>query len=71
MHNNIAIIVAAGESSRMGLSLPKQYIKISGKEILSYVIEKFQNHPLISDVILVINKEHQIYYKDIVKKYNL
>ena len=39
---NIAIIFAGGVGSRMGSNIPKQFLKIYGKEIIIHTWEKFQ-----------------------------
>lgn len=53
--SNIAIIVAAGVGSRYGGSIPKQYLEIGGRKILSQVLEVFNNHKDIDASIVVIN----------------
>lgn len=67
---NIALIVFAGTGSRMNLSIPKQFVKINGKELVCYTIEKFINHPLIDEIVLVTHKDYLTYVKELVKKYN-
>tara|TARA_R110002072_G_scaffold83202_4_gene189067 strand:+ start:676 stop:1344 length:669 start_codon:yes stop_codon:yes gene_type:complete len=67
----VAIIVAGGSGERMGTSIPKQFLKISGKEIVVYTIEKFLQ--AVSDllVILVLPKAHFYRWEKIAKKFNL
>ncbi len=36
---NIAIVLAGGTGSRMGLDMPKQYIKVNDRPIISYCID--------------------------------
>ena len=49
---NIALIFAGGKGTRMGASLPKQFLKINGKEILFHTIDLFQRNKNIDiDVI--------------------
>lgn len=50
---NIAIIIAGGSGSRMGQSIPKQFITIHDKPILLYTLEGFQRHPLIDAIEVV------------------
>ena len=40
---NIVIILAGGVGTRVGAEIPKQYIKIMGKPIMVYTLEKFEN----------------------------
>lgn len=53
---NIAIILAGGVGKRMGLSIPKQFVKINDKPILAYTLESFQSHPLINAIEVVCVK---------------
>lgn len=48
-----ALILSGGVGSRMGLNLPKQYLKFRGRPIISYSLEAFDRHPLIDRVIIV------------------
>ena len=50
---NIAIIIAGGSGSRMGQSIPKQFITIHDKPVLIYTLEGFQRHPLIDAIEVV------------------
>ncbi len=50
------LIPAAGNASRMGLETPKPYLKVNGKEILRYTIEKFMNFSGLQGVSVVINE---------------
>ena len=54
---NSAIIVAGGNGSRIGGDIPKQFIKIEGKEILSFSVDLFNNHTQIEEVIIVVHVE--------------
>ncbi|URZ14714.1 2-C-methyl-D-erythritol 4-phosphate cytidylyltransferase [Clostridium felsineum] len=67
---NCAIIMAAGKGSRMKVNKNKQFILIEGKPILAYTIEKFENSPLI-DEIVVVAAEDEINFcmQEIVSKY--
>lgn len=62
----IALIVAAGESRRMGEGLPKPYRLLNGQPVLRHVAETFINHPLVDDVLVVIHPDHEAYYNDAV-----
>ena len=50
---NIALIIAGGTGSRMGMDVPKQFITIYGKPILIYTMECFERHPMIDAIELV------------------
>lgn len=50
---NIAIIIAGGVGSRMGANIPKQFIKVRGKDVLAYTLESFQKHHLVDAIEVV------------------
>lgn len=68
---NIAIILAGGVGTRVGAEVPKQYIKIMGKPIMVYTLEKFENNPNIDAIELVCIKGDIPYVEGIVKEYNI
>ena len=49
---NIALIFAGGKGTRMGASLPKQFLKINGKEILFHTIDLFQRNKNIDKIYI-------------------
>ena len=53
---NIALLTAAGKSTRMRTEIPKQFLHIYNKPIILYTMEAFQRHPQI-DAILVVTLE--------------
>ena len=53
-----AIIPSGGVGSRINSSLPKQYIKVHGKELIAYTLEKFQNCSKIDEIIIPAEKEY-------------
>jgi 2-C-methyl-D-erythritol 4-phosphate cytidylyltransferase/2-C-methyl-D-erythritol 2,4-cyclodiphosphate synthase len=58
----IALIVAAGQASRMGGEIPKPYIKLAGLPVLRRTVMAFASHPAISGVRVVIGAEHEALY---------
>lgn len=61
------LIPAAGNAARMGLDIPKPFIKINGKSILRYTIEKFMDFRGLQSVSIVINEAHLDLYHKAVK----
>ena len=55
----IAIILAGGCGKRIGLNFPKQLLTIGDKTILEETLSVFQNHNLIDEIIVVINKDYK------------
>ena len=62
---NIALILAGGTGVRMGGSIPKQFIEVYGKPVITYTLETVEKHPEI-DVIAVVSVES---WKDEVLSY--
>ncbi len=50
----IAIVLAGGTGTRVGLKTPKQLLKVAGKTILEHTISAFEDCPLIDDVIVLM-----------------
>lgn len=55
---NIAVVLAGGTGSRIGGNLPKQFLKLNGKEILCYSIEAFDRHAAIDEIYVVSHADH-------------
>lgn len=69
---NIAVIFAGGTGKRMNTkSKPKQFLELHGKPILIYTLEKFDNHPEIDGIVLVVLESWIGYCKNLIKKFNL
>lgn len=49
----VAILIAGGVGSRMGLDIPKQFVNVNGKPVIGYTMENFQNHPLVDAIEVV------------------
>lgn len=67
---NIAIVLAAGNGSRMKSDIRKQFIDICGKPIIYYSLYAFQQSN-IDEIIIVTNVESVNICKKIVEKYQL
>jgi 2-C-methyl-D-erythritol 4-phosphate cytidylyltransferase len=68
---NAVIIVAGGTGIRMGTSVPKQFLEISGKPIILHTIDKFLAFDREIDIVLVINPKYQDLWDQIKLKFNL
>ena len=53
--------VAGGSSERFGGELPKQYIEIAGKPLLSHTIEKFEKADSVDSIVLVVAEDYLAY----------
>lgn len=68
---NYVIIIAGGVGSRLGASVPKQFVEVLGKPIIAYTMEHFQNHSEIDAIELVCVDGYQEYLKSIADKYGI
>lgn len=53
---NIAIILAGGTGSRLGAKIPKQYIEVEGRPIISHCLELFAEHERIDGIQIVADE---------------
>lgn len=56
---NIALILSGGRGTRLGSQLPKQYLKVYGKPIISYCIERLSAHKKIDAIQIVADIKWQ------------
>lgn len=68
---NYVIIIAGGVGSRLGASVPKQFVEVLGKPIIAYTMEHFQNHPDVDGIELVCVDGFQEHLKGIAEKYGI
>ena len=54
---NTAIVLAGGTGTRVGADIPKQFIKVMGKPILAYTLERFQDNEEIDAIELVCHRD--------------
>ncbi|CAA6603282.1 Bifunctional enzyme IspD/IspF (Includes: 2-C-methyl-D-erythritol 4-phosphate cytidylyltransferase; 2-C-methyl-D-erythritol 2,4-cyclodiphosphate synthase) [Rhodospirillaceae bacterium LM-1] len=58
----VALIVAAGRGHRFGAELPKQYLELGGRMVLSHSLAAFATHPEITGVRAVIHQDDRLLY---------
>lgn len=62
----IALILSGGTGTRLGADIPKQYIEVNGRTILSYCLETLFLHPEIDGVQIVAEPSwQQVILKDL------
>ena len=66
---NVAIILAGGVGNRFGANIPKQFVEVLGKPVLSYTIDAFENHPKIDAILIVSVKSYIDYVWEMKEKY--
>jgi len=67
---NIAIILSGGIGSRMGTDIPKQYLEIGEKPIISWCVETFAHRNDIAAIIIGVAEEWKDYVKNHLPKLN-
>lgn len=68
MKKNLVIILAGGTGNRIDGDMPKQFLTLAGKTILQHSIEKFESHPCIDHIFLVIHRKYLDKTEKIVRK---
>ena len=66
-----AVIPAGGKGARSGFSLPKQYLKVNGKELITYTFEVFQNNRSVDDITVAADPFYFDLLKSIKRKYSI
>lgn len=68
---NVAIILAGGKGTRLGLNIPKQFAEVLGKPVIAYTLDIFQQHPEIDAIEIVCVKGYFETLWGICKKYGI
>jgi len=67
----IAMIFAGGTGQRMGAEIPKQFLKVYGKEIIIHTLELFENNNNVDEIYVACIEEWIPYLKELIEKYGL
>ena len=68
---NYAVVLSGGVGTRLGANIPKQYIEINGRTIISYCLKTFQDHDKIDRIVIVAAKEWHEFILEEIKKYSI
>ena len=55
---NIAVLLAGGVGSRVGLDIPKQLIKIAGKPIIEHTLGVLHAHEQVDEIVILMAPGH-------------
>ena len=66
-----ALILSGGSGVRMGIDIPKQYIEINGRTVISYCIEQLSCHERIQAIQIVASLRWQDQIRNWLKKYDV
>jgi 2-C-methyl-D-erythritol 4-phosphate cytidylyltransferase len=67
----VAIIPSGGIGSRITSPIPKQYVKVLGKELIAYTLQIFQNCNLVDEIIIPAQQSYFDLLNNIKRKYRL
>lgn len=55
---NVAVLLAGGVGTRVGLDIPKQLIKVAGKTLLEHTLGVLHDHPEVDEVLIMMAPGH-------------
>lgn len=64
-----AVIVAGGNGSRMGETIPKQFIELNGRPVLMHTFDAFTKYDKQIEFILVLPENQVNYWNELCKKH--
>jgi ribitol-5-phosphate 2-dehydrogenase (NADP+) / D-ribitol-5-phosphate cytidylyltransferase len=67
---NVAVILAGGTGTRVGLRIPKQLIKVAGKTIIEHSIAAMQRSPFVDEIVVMMAPGFLDEVRSIVKQGN-
>ena len=65
---NVAVVLAGGTGSRMGASMPKQFLPLSGRAVIEYSVDTFNSHAAIDEVAVVVHPDWRQEFQTIVDR---
>lgn len=68
---NIAVIFAGGAGQRMSAEVPKQFLKVQGKEIIVHTLELFEANENIDEIYIACIEEGVDHLKDLIKRHTI
>jgi 2-C-methyl-D-erythritol 4-phosphate cytidylyltransferase len=69
--NCTAIIPSGGVGTRFNSPIPKQYVKVLGKELIAYTLDIFQKCDLVDNIIIPASESYFGLLYQIKERYNL
>ncbi len=65
---NIAVILAGGSGTRMGNDMPKQFMKVAGKQVIEHTIDVFEHCDQIDEICIVSKADYVANVEELVVK---
>lgn len=66
----VALILSGGTGARLGADVPKQYIEVGGRCIISYCIERLSSHEGIDAIQIVADSQWHEKTRECLEKYD-
>jgi len=63
------IITAGGIGSRMGTTIPKQFLEISGKPLLFHTLERFHKFDPSAEILLTLPLDWQSFWDELIQQH--
>ncbi|MCE2576781.1 bifunctional cytidylyltransferase/SDR family oxidoreductase [Komagataeibacter sp. FNDCR2] len=61
----VGVILAAGDGTRFGATIPKQFTKLAGRTVLEYTVDVFEDFYDIDEIIIVTKSEYVNFIRNI------
>lgn len=68
---NIAVIFAGGAGQRMGSEIPKQFLKVFGKDIILHTLDLFEDNENIDEIYIACIEDWIPYVEELISKYGV
>jgi 2-C-methyl-D-erythritol 4-phosphate cytidylyltransferase len=66
---NSAILVAAGQGTRMGSGVDKLFLEVAGRPVVAHTWQRFDDAGCIDEIILVVRKGREREFEKLAKKF--
>ena len=67
---NSAILVAAGQGTRMGSGVDKLFLEVAGRPVVAHTWQRFEDAKCIDEIILVVRKGREGEFEKLAKKFH-
>lgn len=67
---NIGVILAGGSGKRVGGDIPKQFLCVAGRTILEHTLERFDSHPQIDEIVVIVAEKEMDRTRKIISEGN-
>ena len=68
---NYVVVLSGGIGTRMGANIPKQYIEVNGRSILSFCLETYQKHQKVDRIVIVISEQWKTFVMEEIKRFSI